>query len=88
MPKPQNDRIDLMNSRAVSLINGLFAAEIASSHRPNVIERAFALARSGMCRAVSDVRKTLSKEVYLDARSQLDGRFIKRQLADLIAASR
>lgn len=48
--------------------------------RPTTIERAFALAASGAFFGITTLRKALSREGYGDARVQLDGHFIQKQL--------
>ena len=55
---------------------------------PNVsaLERAFALARSGKCVSVSDIKKRLRTEGYLD--EQIVGQELHRQLAALIGKAR
>ena len=50
------------------------------------VERAFELARSGICRNVEDIRKQLRREGYSDIMSHLSGPAIRKQLADLIRA--
>lgn len=46
------------------------------------IERAFALARSGLCGNLTDVMKTLRREGYRS--DQLSGPSLKKQLRDMI----
>jgi hypothetical protein len=47
------------------------------------IERAFALARSGLCGSLSEVVKTLRREGY--SPDQLSGPSLRKQLRELIA---
>lgn len=46
------------------------------------IERAFALARSGLCASLTDVRKALGREGYHS--DQISGPSLKKQLRGLI----
>jgi hypothetical protein len=52
----------------------------------DVIARAFELARSGLCRNVSDIRRKLEREGYSGVDGHLYGSAIKKQLIDLIKA--
>ena len=54
--------------------------------RPTALERAFALAASGECAGVADVRKRLKAEGHSD--SQIIGVSLSRQLRDLCNASK
>ncbi len=56
-----------------------------SQHQPSIIERAYELARSGTCRSVEDIRRTLTQERYDSVQAHLSGMSIKR---DLIALCR
>ena len=58
-----------------------------SAGRPTTIERAFELARAGRCRSVLELRQALAREGYSDARAQLDGRSLREQLNQLMAAA-
>lgn len=51
--------------------------------RPTALERAFALARSGTCASVSDIRKQLKEEGLSDR--DLEGPSLLRQLRALCA---
>ncbi len=54
--------------------------------RMTALERAFQLARSGRVAGVTDIITSLKREGYYA--SQIEGRLLKRQLADLIKAAR
>lgn len=54
--------------------------------RMTALERAFQLARSGRVAGVTDIITLLNREGYYG--SQIEGRHLKRQLADLIKAAR
>ena len=56
------------------------------SSRQTPLERAFAMAREGACNDVSHLIQRLNQEGY-DSR-QIEGRQVKKQLADLIKGSR
>jgi hypothetical protein len=49
----------------------------------SVIERAYELARSGTCRTVEDIRRTLTQERYDSVQAHLSGMSIKRDLVAL-----
>ena len=53
---------------------------------PTMLERAFALARTGDYSGVAEIRAQLKVEGY--SLSQLEGRSLSRQLRDLCLASR
>lgn len=53
-----------------------------------LIERAFEIARSGAVTNVEAIDRKLSEEGYANPRVQLAGRFIRKQLREVIAASR
>jgi hypothetical protein len=55
------------------------------AHRPTTLERAFTLARSGLCADVADLRKRLKAEGY--SPEQLTGPQLIKQLRDLCAAN-
>ncbi|HEY0111568.1 MAG TPA: hypothetical protein VGB59_00290 [Allosphingosinicella sp.] len=55
---------------------------------PTTLERAFALARSGRCVSVSDIRVALKKERYDQVEAHLAGPAIGRQLRALCEQSR
>jgi hypothetical protein len=50
------------------------------------LERAFQLARSGSVAGLTEIISSLNREGY--SGSQIEGRLLKRQLADLIKAAR
>jgi hypothetical protein len=50
------------------------------------LERAFQLARSGNVASLTEIVSSLNREGY--AGNQVEGRVLKRQLADLIKAAR
>jgi hypothetical protein len=50
------------------------------------LERAFQLARSGQVAGLTEIVTSLNREGY--SGSQIEGRLLKRQLADLIKAAR
>jgi hypothetical protein len=56
-------------------------------HRPNHIERAFQLARTGKFSRKSEIIKALSREGYGHSDQMLDGRLISRQLRDALNTS-
>jgi hypothetical protein len=58
----------------------------AMDHRDTAIERAFALAKSGTCASVSDIRTSLKAEGY-DV-GQIEGPTLGRQLRGIIISRR
>ena len=56
--------------------------------QPTILERAFALAKSGECEGVDDIRRRLKKEQYGSIDAHLAGRSIKRQLFELCSSAR
>jgi len=54
--------------------------------RVTTIERAFQLAREGVCRSVEDIRGQLTSEGYDRVLEHLSGMSIKRQLNAALAA--
>ena len=54
----------------------------------STVERAFELARSGRCDGVEAIRKQLSVEGYLDARPQICGPSLIRELTTLCRDAR
>ena len=50
------------------------------------VERAFQLARSGSVAGLAEITTSLNREGYYA--NQIEGRVLKRQLADLIKAAR
>ena len=50
------------------------------------LERAFQLARSGRVAGLTEIVTSLNREGY--SSNQIEGRLLKRQLADLIKAAR
>ncbi|HWT13218.1 MAG TPA: hypothetical protein VN231_10735 [Allosphingosinicella sp.] len=55
---------------------------------PTTLERAFALARSGDCSNVNDIRQRLRAERFDQVDAHLAGPAITRQLRELCAAAR
>jgi hypothetical protein len=55
---------------------------------PTTLERAFALARSGSCASVADIRSTLKKERYDQVEAHLAGPSVGRQLRTLCEEAR
>lgn len=55
---------------------------------PTTIERAFALARSGTCASVADIRAALKRERYDQVEAHLSGQAITRQLRALCDEAR
>jgi hypothetical protein len=55
--------------------------------RPTVLERAFALARSGEHSGVGDIRKQLAAEGFTNLNAQLYGGSLTRQLQALCRAA-
>jgi hypothetical protein len=54
--------------------------------RMTALERAFQLARSGSVASLTEIVSSLNREGY--SGNQVEGRVLKRQLADLIKAAR
>ena len=54
----------------------------------SILERAFALAKSGECSSVDDVRRRLKSERYESIDQHLAGPSIKRQLQQLCLAAK
>jgi hypothetical protein len=54
--------------------------------RTTSLERAFELARSGRCATIDEVKQRLKAELY--DQHMIEGRSLRSQLRDLIAASR
>jgi hypothetical protein len=50
-----------------------------------IIERAYALARSGECSDVDEIRNRLKQEQYSAVERHLSGSLIRKQLRELIA---
>jgi hypothetical protein len=74
---------------------GLFPASLAPrmpdmpsgmDQKMTALERAFQLARSGRVAGLTEIITSLNREGY--SSSQVEGRVLKRQLADLIKAAR
>jgi hypothetical protein len=55
-------------------------------HRTTTLERAFALAESGSCRTVTDIRTQLKREHFESVDAHLSGSSIQKQLKTRIAA--
>ena len=64
------------------------SAYIGRMHEPTTLERAFALARSGSCAGVNDIRLTLKRERFDNIQAHLAGPAINRQLRALCQAAR
>ena len=58
------------------------------SHRMSTLERAYALARSGECAGVSEIKAKLKREGYADVAGQLYGPTIQRALRELCTQAR
>jgi hypothetical protein len=58
----------------------------AMDRNVTALERAFELAKSGLCASVSDVKQCLKAEGY--STSAIVGRMLSRQLQELIAVAR
>jgi hypothetical protein len=56
--------------------------------KPPILERAFALAQSGRCTGIDDIRRTLKSEQYGSIDEHLAGPSIRRQLNELCAAAK
>ncbi len=54
-----------------------------NSHRPTTLERAYALAREGHCRTVSDIKQALSSEGYDRIQDSLYGPTLSADLRKL-----
>jgi len=52
--------------------------------RPNPIERAYELARSGIVTTVEEIATRLQREGYLDVSHQLNGPLLRKQLRELL----
>ena len=50
------------------------------SQRPDVVARAFEMARSGQYSGVTAIKRALKREQYLDVAAHLDGASMNRQL--------
>ncbi len=55
---------------------------------PTTLERAFALARSGSCAGLIDIRRTLKREGYVQVEGHLAGPSVGRQLRNLCLDAR
>jgi hypothetical protein len=55
---------------------------------PTTLERAFALARSGRCTSVQDIRLSLKRERFDNVEAHLSGPSLSRQLRALCEAAR
>ena len=55
---------------------------------PTTLERAFALARSGTCAGLDDIRRTLKRERYDQVEAHLAGFSIGKQLRALCEEAR
>jgi hypothetical protein len=59
-----------------------------SSEPAHIIERAFQLAQSGRCASIDEIRRELKREQFGSIEQHLGGAHIRKQLRDLILASR
>jgi hypothetical protein len=59
---------------------------LGMDQKMTALERAFQLARSGRVAGLTEIITSLNREGY--SSSQVEGRVLKRQLADLIKAAR
>jgi hypothetical protein len=59
-----------------------------SDPRPTTIERAYAIAKSGMVTTAAEIVSMLAREGYPDGRAQLSGPAIRKRLRELCIASR
>lgn len=57
-----------------------------TSYRPTTLERAYALAREGRCRTVSDIKQALSSEGYDRIQDSLYGPTLSADLRKLCQA--
>jgi hypothetical protein len=55
---------------------------------PSILERAFALAKSGECEGMKDIRRRLKEEQFGSIEAHFAGRSIKRQLLELCEKAR
>lgn len=53
--------------------------------QPNIVERAFAIAREGGARSIEDIRRKLKAERYESVENHLAGPSIQRQLKKMLA---
>ena len=56
--------------------------------RPTTLQRAFELARSGVCHGMADIREKLKAERFMDVDQQLFGRSLQQQLKKLCDEAR
>jgi LmbE family N-acetylglucosaminyl deacetylase len=82
----QNDRRRKVWAAPASLPPRIPDTVGGMEQRMTALERAFQLARSGRVAGVTDIITLLNREGYYG--SQIEGRLLKRQLADLIKAAR
>lgn len=61
---------------------------LGMTHRPTTIERAYELAKSGTCNNVEEILAKLTAESYFDAKSQLYGPVLRKELNALCKATR
>jgi virulence-associated protein VapD len=57
-----------------------------TTHRPTTLERAYALAREGQCRTVSDIKQALSSEGFDRIQDSLYGPTLSADLRKLCQA--
>jgi len=58
------------------------------AHRPEVIERAYQLAKSGACESLGEVKACLQKEGYSSVEQHLSAPMLSRTLRAICAAAR
>ena len=56
-------------------------------HRPNTLQRAFELAKSGEVASLEQLASRLTREGFLSVHDHLLGRGIRKQLSDIIKAN-
>jgi hypothetical protein len=61
---------------------------MGSMHSPTTLERAFALARSGRCASVQEIRAALKRERFDNVEAHLSGPSLARQLRALCDEAR
>jgi hypothetical protein len=58
------------------------------AHRPEVIERAYQLAKSGGCESLDEIKARLQKEGYSSVEQHLSAPVLSRTLRAMCAAAR
>ena len=64
-----------------------YPVHMEDMHQPSTLERAFALARSGTCATIDDIRLALKRERFDQIDAHLAGHSIKKQLRALCDAA-